>query len=223
MRSATFFAPAFALLLAFPLAAAHAQYPQNGNQNGGQNGQNNGQYNGQQGYPQPGGWDAPPPEFSDDLQRHAFHDGIEAARADFSSGTQPNPEGHNEFRHPHVPFLARDTYRGAYKRGYFTATRHMQEHQEHGSAQPGPPQDYRGGQGGWDAPPSEFTNDLQRHAFHDGIEAARADIGGGAQPNPEGHDEFRHPRVPFEARDSYRDAYKRGYFMAVRHMQEQGR
>ena len=215
-----------ALLLAFPLGAAYGQYPQNGQNNGQNGGQNNGQYgqNNGQGYPQQqGGWDAPPPEFGDDLQRNAFHDGIEAARADAGSGVQPNPEGHEEFRHPHVPFLARDTYREAYKRGYFTATRHMQERQGQAGERPGPPPDYRNGQGGWDAPPSEFTDDLQRHAFHDGIEAARADFTNHVQPSPDGHDEFRHPHVPFPARDTYREAYKRGYFMAVRHMQEQGR
>ncbi len=212
MRSATLFAPAVALLLAFPIGAAHAQYPQNGGQN-----------DGQRGYQQSGGWDAPPQEFSDDLQRRAFHDGIEAARVDAGNGAQPSPEGHEEFRHPHVPFEARDTYREAYKRGYFTAIRHMQERQGNGGAQPGPGPDYRNGQGGWDAPPAEFTDDLQRHAFHDGIEAARADFANQVQPSPEGHDEFRHPHVPFLARESYREAYKRGYFMVVRHMQEQGR
>ena len=232
MRSTTLFPPALVLLLAFPLGAAHAQYPQNGGQSSGQQGypQQGGQQSypqngGQQGYPQQGGWDGPPAEFSDDLERHAFHDGIEAARADASSGTQPNPESHEEFRHPHVPFEARDTYREAYKRGYFTATRHMQEHQGNGGAQGGPPPDLRDGRGpgGWDAPPSEFTDDLQRQAFHDGIEAARMDFANHVQPSPEGHDEFRHPHVPFLGRETYREAYKRGYFMAVRHMQEQGR
>ena len=206
----------YALLLLFPLGAAHAQYAQAGGQYGSQQ---QGQYGNQGGYQQQGGWDAPPAEFSDDLQRHAFHDGIEAARADFSNHVQPSPESHEEFRHPHVPYEARDTYREAYKRGYFIATRHIQEH----AGEQAPPQPTYRPEGGWDAPPTEYADDLQRRAFHDGIEGARADFANHVQPSPEGHEEFRHPQVPFLARETYRQAYKRGYFMAVQHMQEQGR
>ena len=215
-------APALLLTLAVPLGSAGAQYNQGGGQP--QGGYNQGGYN-QGGGQQQGGWDAVPSDYGDELRQRAFHDGIEGARADFANHVQSGPEQHDEFRHPKVPFLARDTYREAYKRGYFTAVKHMQEHRE-GDRPQGGYQPQPGGyqqQGGWDAPPSEYGDDLQRHAFHDGIEAARADVSNRVQPNPEGHEEFRHPQVPFPARDSYREAYKRGYFMAVRHMQEQGR
>ena len=192
-----------------PLGAASAQYPQSGNQPG---------------YQQGGGWDAPPSEFTDDIQRRGFHEGIEAARADFANHVQPSPEGHEEFRHPQVPYPARDTYRDAYKRGYFVAVKHMQERRE--GEQPVPQPNYQPGYqqgGGWDAPPGEYSDDLQRHAFHDGIEAARADFANHVQPSPEGHEEYRHPQVPFLAHETYRNAFKRGYFLAVQHMQERGR
>ncbi len=215
-------APALLLTLAVPVGSACAQYNQGGGQP--QGGYNQGGYN-QGGGQQQGGWDAVPSDYADELRQRAFHDGIEGARADFANHVQPAPEQHDEFRHPKVPFLARDTYREAYKRGYFTAVKHMQEHREGDRDQD---RDRQGGyqpqqQGGWDAPPSEYSDDVQRHAFHDGIEAARADLANRVQPNPEQHEEFRHPHVDYGARDSYREAYKRGYFMAVRHMQEQGR
>ena len=38
------------------------------------------------------------------------------------------------------------------------------------------------GQGGWDAPPREFS-DIQRQGFHDGIEGARKDIQNHRQPD----------------------------------------
>lgn len=187
------------------------------------------QYGAPQGHPPgyqqgQGGWDTPPSEYGDDVQRRAFHDGIMSARQDFQSHRAFDPATHNEFRHPQVPFPARDTYREAYKRGYFMAVKHLQG--EQGGGYPAPPaspqQGYAPQAGGWDAPPSEYGDDLQRRAFHDGIEAARKDSQSNRQPDPTSHEEFRHPQVPFPARDNYRQAYKRGYFMAIQHLQGGG-
>ncbi len=169
-----------------------------------------------------GGWDAPPSEYADDLQRRAFHDGIASARQDFQSRRAFDPATHDEFRHPQVPFPARDTYRQAYKRGYFMAAKHMQGEQGAYAAPPPQQQGYQPQSGGWDAAPSEYADDLQRRAFHDGIESARSDAQNNRQPDPTTHQEFRHPQVPFPARETYRQAYKRGYFMAIQHLQGGG-
>lgn len=82
-------------------------------------------------------------------------------------------------------------------------------------------QGYGSGQGGWDAPPQEFNN-TQRQGFHDGIRAARQDSQAQVRPNPAQHVEFRHPQVPFPARQDYRDSFRRGYSVAMQHMQGGG-
>jgi hypothetical protein len=86
-------------------------------------------------------------------------------------------------------------------------------------AQPpqGPPPPGYGGQGGWDAPPSELT-DVQRRGFHDGLEGARKDYENHRQPNVNNRDEYRHPNVGRDLRHDYRMGFERGYDAGVRHM-----
>ena len=88
------------------------------------------------------------------------------------------------------------------------------------TAQYGPPQDRQDqGHGGWDTPPQELR-DVQRRGFHDGVEAARRDIGFRRPANAEMHNEFRRPPVPRDVRDDYRDGFRRGYQLAFAHSQE---
>ena len=209
MHATRLIASVFSCSLIFSLHPASAQY-------GAPQGPPPGYQQGQ------GGWDAPPSEYADDLQRRAFHDGIQSARQDFQSHRAFDPATHDQFRHPQVPFPARDTYREAYKRGYFMAAKHMQGEQGAYGAPPPPQQGYQPQSGGWDAPPSEYADDLQRRAFHDGIETARSDFQNNRPPDPATHEEFRHPQVPFPARDTYRQAFKRGYFMAMQHLRGGG-
>ena len=76
---------------------------------------------------------------------------------------------------------------------------------------PPPPPGYGYGQGpgGWDAPPAEFTRDIQRRGFSDGINGARHDAENHRPPNVMNRDEFRNYRGP--ERRVYRDAFSRGY------------
>ena len=68
---------------------------------------------------------------------------------------------------------------------------------------------------GWDAPPSEF-NDIQRRGYHEGIEGARKDHENHRKPDPKNRDEYRHPHdIPAGLRDSYREAFVRGYAKGV--------
>ena len=79
-------------------------------------------------------------------------------------------------------------------------------------AQGPPPYGYNQGgygQGGWDAPPSEFTRDVQRRGFHDGIDGARHDAENRRPPNVLNRDEYRRYRGP--ERRVYRQAFERGY------------
>ena len=83
------------------------------------------------GYDRDRGWDAPPEEFRDDIQRRGFRDGIEGARADFANHRRPDVNNRDEFRHPHdVPPRMRDRYREAFRRGYDVGVRRMTEHRE---------------------------------------------------------------------------------------------
>lgn len=65
------------------------------------------------------------------------------------------------------------------------------------------------GQGGWDAPPSDYQRDIQRNAFHDGMEGARKDAQNRRRPDVLNRDEFRNYRGPDRRR--YRQAFERGY------------
>lgn len=70
---------------------------------------------------------------------------------------------------------------------------------------------------GWDAPPQEL-NEFQRQGFHDGIEGARHDFDNHRAPDVENRDEFRHPHVPPDVREAYRDGFRRGYHRAMEHL-----
>jgi hypothetical protein len=72
---------------------------------------------------------------------------------------------------------------------------------------------------GWDFPPGEL-NETQRRGFHDGVEGARKDFENHRPANVENREEYRHPQLPGELRDAYRDGFRRGYAVAVSHLYE---
>lgn len=118
------------LMLGLIASAAHAQYyPQQ-------------QYPQQQpyqnGYPQgyqpdygARGWDAPPPDYENDVRRRGFHDGIDAARFDFQNGRHMDFDDAQLYRRPPVPRNLRNDYRQAFSRGYQTAQQRMQWMRQH--------------------------------------------------------------------------------------------
>ncbi len=73
----------------------------------------------------------------------------------------------------------------------------------------GPPPPYGYGQGGWDAPPPEFTREVQRRGFNDGINGARKDAANHRVPNVYNRDEFRRYRGPEPG--VYKSSFERGY------------
>lgn len=88
--------------------------------------------------------------------------------------------------------------------------------QYYGPQGPPPPPGY--GQGGWDAPPREFRDAMQR-GFRDGVEGARKDFENHRRPDPNNRDEFRNPKfIPRPDRRDYREGFRRGYAVAVQHM-----
>lgn len=66
-----------------------------------------------------------------------------------------------------------------------------------------------GGPGGWDAPPSDYTRDIQRNGFRDGMQGAQRDFDNRRRPNVNNRDEYRNYRGP--ERRVYRQAFDRGY------------
>jgi hypothetical protein len=82
---------------------------------------------------------------------------------------------------------------------------------------PPPPQGYGygqgpggpGGPGGWDAPPREFTRDIQRQGFRDGMYGAQKDFENHRRPTVMNRDEYRNYRGP--ERRFYQAAFQRGY------------
>ncbi len=94
-------------------------------------------------------------------------------------------------------------------------------------AQYGPPQGppppgyqpgYGQGPGGWDSAPPQFR-EWQQRGFRDGIEGAKKDYENHRRWTPNNRDEFRHPNVPGAFRHDYRDGFRRGYAVAVQHIQ----
>lgn len=69
----------------------------------------------------------------------------------------------------------------------------------------------------WDAPPGEL-NEIQRRGFHDGLEGAHRDFDNHRRPEVRNRDEYRHPHVPGDQREAYRDGFRRGYEVGVRHL-----
>jgi hypothetical protein len=82
-----------------------------------------------------------------------------------------------------------------------------------------PPPGYGYGQSPepWAQPPQELR-EIERHGFHDGIEAARDDFNHRRQPDVNRHETFRHPDVSREDRRPFRDAFRRGYQLAISHL-----
>jgi hypothetical protein len=155
-----------------------------------------------------GGWDRPDDAWND-IQRRGFHDGIEGARRDAENHRQPDVNNRDEYRHPdNVPPPMRRAYREGFRRGYERGMSHLMN-----GRMGGPPPIART----WDAVPDEFDA-LRRQGFHDGLEGARRDYGNHRRPDVENRDEYRHPRLPPEQREAYREGFRRGYQVGINHM-----
>jgi hypothetical protein len=164
--------------------------------------------------PQPAGfgqdrddWQRPPDEWND-IQRRGFHDGIEGARKDFDNHRRPEVDNRDEYRHPDVPPPMWAAYREGFRRGYDVGMSHLMGAPDWRMRAPDRP---------WDAPPQEFDQ-FRRQGFQDGIEGARKDFDNHRRPDVENRDEYRHPRLPPEQREAYREGFRRGYQVAMDHL-----
>jgi hypothetical protein len=78
------------------------------------------------------------------------------------------------------------------------------------------------GQDPWAVPPRDYSDNIRRQGFHDGIEGARKDFQNHRRPNVNNRDEYRHPNMPGPARHAYREAFRRGYDVGVQHIMNGG-
>jgi len=151
----------------------------------------------QQGPPPPQmqqGPPAPPMEqdFGRDARRHGFQDGVEGALRDLDNHRRPDPDNRDEFRNPRVPPEFREPYRQGFRRGYQLGITELMS----------------GGQGGggfWRG------SDVQHRGFRDGMEGALRDRDNRRAPDPNNRDEYRHPSVPGELAEEYREGFRHGY------------
>ena len=76
-------------------------------------------------------WDAPPDGYREAQQR-GYHEGVEAARRDFSEHRHADADDHEIYKHPRVEGEARKDFREGFREGYRRAMDHMMhEHREH--------------------------------------------------------------------------------------------
>jgi hypothetical protein len=86
----------------------------------------------QEGPPPPGAWQPVEPDGAWSHAWHSgFHDGIEAARHDVDARRSPDPDRHDNFRHPDLPRDQRQDFREGFRRGYRMVYDHMQHHHDH--------------------------------------------------------------------------------------------
>lgn len=161
-------------------------------------------------------WDMPPQELQQ-IQRQGFHDGIEGARKDAGNHRRPDVNNRDEYRNPQVPPDQREAYRDGFRRGYEQGVSHLMGGQPMGMPEqqmrePGRDDHQMG---------MEQGSDIQRRGFQDGMEGARKDLGNHRRPNVNNRDEYRHPNVPRQLRNEYREAFRRGYEQVMSHQMDE--
>jgi hypothetical protein len=148
---------------------------------------------------------------------------MDGARRDFENHRRPDVNNRDEYRRPAVSRDLREVYRDGFRRGYERAVSHFWGTPDMPMRAPDMPMRQPDrvvsppDRGGWEAPPSEFS-EVQRRGFRDGMEGARKDVDNHRRPDVNNRDEYRHPDVPYELRRQYREAFRRGYDVAMSHL-----
>ena len=132
-------------------------------------------------------------------RQRGFEDGMDGAIRDFSNRRRPDPNNRDEFRHPSVPGQLRDAYRDGFTGGYQQA---MSELMSGGDRN-----EYR-----QEGPRGE----ARMRGFQQGMEGAMHDFENHRRPDPNNRDEYRHPNVPYQLQEAYRNGFQRGYDVAMR-------
>lgn len=72
------------------------------------------------------------------------------------------------------------------------------------------------------ANPSGRYSAVKQQGFRDGMYGARKDVENGRRPTPNNRDEYRRPNVAPRDVRAYRDGFREGYNVAMRHFQRGG-
>jgi hypothetical protein len=132
-------------------------------------------------------------------RRRGFEEGMDGAIRDFTNHRRPDPNNRDEFRHPSVPGQLRDAYRDGFTRGYQQA---MSDLMSGGARNEYRQQGPRG--------------EARMRGFQQGMEGAMHDFENHRRPDPNNRDEYRHPNVPYQLQEAYRNGFQRGYDVAMR-------
>lgn len=139
----------------------------------------------------------------DMVRQRGFQEGMLGALRDLINNRRPDPDNRDEFRRPDVPYPMWDAYRDGFQRGYRITVEQLSGAEFRGMAH-GP-----GGQ-------------VRQQGYQDGFSGAIKDFGNNRRPDPDNRDEFRHPNVPYQLLDAYRDGFRRGYGRATAMLQGRG-
>jgi hypothetical protein len=164
---------------------------------------------------QDNGWDSIPREYRE-FQRQGFRDGLQGAQRDFGNHRRPDVNNREEFRSPRVPPAMVNDYRDGFRRGYDAGVRHFFP----GGASGVMPWEQRPSSR-WDDMPSDFS-EFRRNGFREGLAAAQRDYDNQRRPDPEQHEQFRHPAVPYQFAEDFREGFRRGYDVSTRHLYPSG-
>jgi len=76
-------------------------------------------------------WDRPPDKYQD-AERRGFHEGMEAARYDYTNHHHADADDHDAYKHPPVEGdQARRDFRDGFKEGYRRAMDHMKHDRDY--------------------------------------------------------------------------------------------
>jgi hypothetical protein len=134
-----------------------------------------------------------------DVRRRGFQDGMQGAMSDLDNRRPPDPNNRDEYRRPNVPYQLQDPYRDGFRDGYQEAMDILT--------------------GRWGSDDHDHDRgpgrDIWIRGLHDGAEGAIRDLQNHRPPDPNNRDEYRHPNVPYQLQDPYRNAFRRGYERVV--------
>ncbi len=156
------------------------------------------------------------PRDSVQYARLGYNDGMVGAQKDYDNHRRPDVNNRDEFRRPSVPAFNLDEYRNGFRRGYDDAVRRI-----YPDGVPAIMPWEQRSSSRWDNVPSEFS-EVRRNGFHEGLAAAQRDYDDQRRPDPERHEQFRHPAVPLEFADEFREGFRRGYDVSTSHLYPNG-
>lgn len=133
-------------------------------------------------------------------RRQGFQAGMEGALKDFGNHRTPDPNNRDEYRHPDVPYQMQEAYREGFRRGYQMT---ISELMNGGHGRDG---------GYWGGGP---VGEARMRGFQDGMMGALHDFDNRRPPDPNNRDEYRHPHVPYQLEEPYRDGFRHGYHVAM--------